>query len=201
MRSGMTDARWHRFTRRPTIAMALMGAIAWWGGVSAPMALAGDAEELFVPYRTAGLLQLRMPAQPPPRSGSSVEEGGERPDRSLVAAGIRLIREREYARAIALLEPFKSQDDFLTLYALGVAYVRTHRNAEAYDVLLRAHKLNPSIAGPLLPAALACARMAKRCDDYRKLAQDYVALGGKFRKFADKIASHQPYALALPKRP
>jgi hypothetical protein len=42
--------------------------------------------------------------------------------------------------------------------------------------------------------------MARSCDEYRRLALDYIALGGKFKKFADKIANHQPFTLVLPRR-
>jgi tetratricopeptide (TPR) repeat protein len=119
--------------------------------------------------------------------------------RALVRSAILMVKQGEYTEAIALLEPYRARDDFSMLHALGVAYVRTQRNEEAYDALLRAHHLNPSEAGPLLPAALACARMARSCDNYRQLALEYKALGGKFVWFADKIANFQPVELVKPK--
>jgi len=119
---------------------------------------------------------------------------------SLTRRGIRLVKRGEYAEAISLLEPHRDAADFSLLHALGIAYVRTQRNQEAYDVLLRAHNLNPEDPGPLLPAALACARMAKSCDEYRRLALQYKERGGKFVRLADKIADYQPITLSIPKR-
>ena len=119
---------------------------------------------------------------------------------SLTQRGIRLVKRGEYAEAISLLEPHRDAANFSLLHALGIAYVRTQRNQEAYDVLLRAHNLNPEDPGPLLPAALACARMAKSCDEYRRLALQYKERGGKFIRLADKIADYQPITLSIPKR-
>lgn len=114
--------------------------------------------------------------------------------------GIRLVKRGEYAEAISLLEPYRETPDFSLLHALGIAYLRTKRNQEAYDVLIRAHTLRPDEPGPMLPAALACARMAKTCDEYRRLALGYKDRGGKFGRLADKIAEYQPVTLTLPKR-
>jgi hypothetical protein len=114
--------------------------------------------------------------------------------------GIRLVKRGEYAEAISLLEPYRETPDFSLLHALGIAYLRTQRNQEAYDILLRAHALRPNEPGPLLPAALACARMARTCDEYRRLALEYKERGGKFGRLADKIAEYQPVTLTLPKR-
>ena len=119
---------------------------------------------------------------------------------SLTQRGIRLVKRGEYAEAISLLEPHRDAANFSLLHALGIAYVRTQRNQEAYDVLLRAHNLNSEDPGPLLPAALACARMAKSCDEYRRLALQYKERGGKFVRLADKIADYQPVTLSMPKR-
>jgi tetratricopeptide (TPR) repeat protein len=119
---------------------------------------------------------------------------------SLTQKGIRLVKRGEYAEAISLLEPHRDAANFSLLHALGIAYVRTQRNQEAYDVLLRAHNLNSEDPGPLLPAALACARMAKSCDEYRRLALQYKERGGKFVRLADKIADYQPVTLSIPKR-
>jgi tetratricopeptide (TPR) repeat protein len=113
---------------------------------------------------------------------------------------VRLIKEGHYRSAIVLLEPYRTKDDFLTQHAIGVAYVRVGRNQEAYEALLHAHRLNPTVAAPLLPAALACARMAKQCDDYRSLALEYRALGGKFTRLADKIANYLPITLTFSRR-
>jgi len=83
------------------------------------------------------------------------------------------------------------------LHALGVAYVPVNRNQEAYDLLLRAHALRPTIAAPLLPAALACVKMARTCDAYRELALEYTQRGGRLVRFADKIANHLPRTLVM----
>jgi hypothetical protein len=114
--------------------------------------------------------------------------------------GVRLVKRGAYAEAISLLEPYRETPDFSLLHALGIAYLRTQRNQEAYDVLIRAHALRPDEPGPMLPAALACARMAKTCDEYRRLALEYKERGGRFGRLADKIAEYQPVTLTLPKR-
>jgi hypothetical protein len=122
------------------------------------------------------------------------------PLHQLVQNGVRMVRRGEYAEAISLLEPHQEKADFSLLHTLGVAYVRTQRNQEAYTVLIRAHNLNPEDPGPLLPAAMACVRMAKSCDEYRSLALQYKERGGKFVRLADKIAAYQPITLTMPKR-
>ena len=177
----------------------IVTAIAW-SGAFASSAFVRDDEELFTPYLVASLQPVdRDLVSSWQRTPSVLTDVGDSLP-SLVVIGARLVKRGEYAKAITLLEPQRYGQSFLALHALGVAYVRMYRNAEAYEILLRAHRLNSSIAGPLLPAALACARMASRCDDYRRLALEYGALGGKFRKFADKIANHQPFTLVPPKR-
>jgi hypothetical protein len=186
----------HRFV----LILALIGAIAGWGGVSARPALAQQkAEELFTPNVTA-----RIVSTPDSLSGQRSDSGSlayaEGVPPGIVVMGVRLVKQGEYAQAIALLEPYAFQNDFVTLHALGVAYVRTNRNREAYELLVRAHQLKPHVAGPLLPAALACARIARQCDEYRELALEYVALGGKFKRMADKIANYIPITLWVPKR-
>lgn len=155
------------------------------------------------------------PAQPTdtPESPADLEEspdGGRLADevgtgdpvdlRHVTRQGIRLVKQGEYAEAIALLEPHRDVAEYSLLHALGIAYVRTQRNREAYDILLRAHSLKPEEPGPLLPAALACARMAKSCDEYRRLALQYKELGGRLVRFADRIAEYQPITLSAPKR-
>lgn len=163
-------------------------------------AFAQDNEELFTPYLVASLFPSGEKLVSESRSEVARLADGGSDQLSTVRTGVRLIKQGEYTKAITLLEPYRAEPDFLTLHALGVAYVRVQRNAEAYDVLLRAHKLNPGVAGPLLPAALACARIAKRCDQHRDLALEYLALGGKFKKFAEKIANYFPLTLLLPRR-
>jgi hypothetical protein len=188
------------FTLTVSLAFLVMAMPAGWSSASAPPVLVHDNEELFTPYLVASLLpaerDLGMSRQSKPPVLADV--GDSLP--SLAVIGARLVKRGEYATAVTVLESQRYGQNFLALHALGVAYVRLHRNAEAYEILVRAHRLNPSIAGPLLPAALACARMASRCDEYRQLAFEYVALGGKFKKLADKIANHQPITLAFPKR-
>jgi len=200
----MRDVRFLRFLRgsiqRVSLAPLLIAMTIGWSSASTPSAVVRDNEELFTPYRVASLqpadrdLLSSRQFKPPVLA----DAGDALP--SLVVVGARFVKRGEYVRAIAVLEPLRYGQNFLALHALGVAYVRLYRNAEAYEILVRAHRLNSSIAGPLLPAALACARMASRCDEYRRLALEYVALGGKFKKFADKIASHQSFTLVPPKR-
>jgi tetratricopeptide (TPR) repeat protein len=115
-----------------------------------------------------------------------------------IREGVSLVRQREYARAVQRLEPYREIDHFTLLHALGIAYVRLDRNEEAYAALLRAHALRPEVAAPLLPAALACVKMARTCDAYRDLAREYKELGGQLVRFADKIAYHVPVALVMP---
>jgi tetratricopeptide (TPR) repeat protein len=179
----------------------LAGAVSLWIGGSARVALANESEELFLPYQVASLAQPGQERIPGNGSGERMVIHGETVDPNAAAKGVQLVKQREYSKAIAVLEPLRSQPDFLVLHALGVAYVRTRRNAEAYDVLRRAHELRPNVPGPLLPAALACARMAPRCHDYRELALEYIQLGGRFKKLAEKIANHQPLALMMFRRP
>ena len=134
------------------------------------------------------------------RSDGQREPPGPIEYQQIMHTVVLLIKEGHYRSAIALLEPYRTKDDFLTQHAIGVAYVRVGRNQEAYEALLRAHQLNPTAAAPLLPAALACARMAKRCDDYRSLALEYTARGGKFTRLADKIANYLPITLTFSRR-
>jgi hypothetical protein len=183
--------------RKLLFGLAAIGLMLYGSGPS--LTLAQDAEELFSPFTVAAKTPLSAPtpAAPPAGQPESPTTIGY-PD--TVKTALLLIKRGQYSSAIGLLEPLREQDDFLTLHALGVAYVRTKRNQEAYHTLLRAHQLRPAIAAPLLPAALACARMAKRCDDYRRLALEYKALGGKFTRFADKIANHLPITLTFTRR-
>lgn len=189
---------WHS-----TIVWLLLGLclMAWASGAPGTSpALADDSDELFSPFNVVARVT------PPPDTATALRYGTGGPvDRQaayqeLLRTAVLSIKQGYYATAITLLEPYHWNDDFLTLHALGVAYVRTARNQEAYDVLLRAHALRPGAAAPLLPAALACARIARRCDDYRRLALEYKALGGKFTRFADKIANHLPFTLNFTRR-
>jgi hypothetical protein len=187
------------------LGLGLLGLLAGWEGALANSALAQKHEELFTPYLIASAAIPSIPSGDfpitSPRGESDVlKETKSSPSSGLLGTAVRLVKRGQYGSAIVLLEPYKTRDDFLTLHALGVAYVRTERNGEAYETLLRAHKLNPSVPGPLLPAALACARMARQCDEYRQLALNYIALGGKFTKFADRIAHHVPFTIVLRKR-
>jgi tetratricopeptide (TPR) repeat protein len=174
------------------LPFGLLGALLWWGAEIQPAF--AQAAQAGTP---ADVPILLLGAETPPhvQGGAASEEFDEAVFRALVRTSILLVKQGNYAQAIVLLEPYRAKDDFSMLHALGIAYVRTERNEEAYDTLLRAHQLNPNEAGPLLPAALACARMAKRCDAYRQLALEYMARGGKFVRFADKIANFQPVAL------
>lgn len=193
--------RRHGLRARLWLGLGLIGAMAGWEGAASQPALAQYVtEELFSPYIVSRLLPPASDrlSDSPSDPGSLPFAGGAPP--GVVERGVRLVKQGQYAQAITLLEPYRVQDDFLTLHALGVAYVRTNKNQEAYEVLLRAHHLRPYVAGPLLPAALACARIARRCDDYRALALDYIALGGKFNRFAVRIANHQPFTIASPRR-
>lgn len=200
----MRDVRFPCFLlgsiQRLSLAILLIAMTIGWSSASTPSAVVRDNEELFTPYLVASLQpadrDLLSSWQSKP---SALADAGDSLP-SLIVIGARLVKRGEYVRAITVLEPHRYGQNFLALHALGVAYVRLYRNAEAYEILVRAHKLNSSIAGPLLPAALACARMASRCDEYRRLALEYVALGGKFKKFADKIANHQPFTLVPPKK-
>ena len=193
--------RRHGLRSRLWLGLGLIGAMTGWdGAASQPVSAQYISEELFSPYIVARLLPPASDrlSDSPSDPGSLPFAGGAPP--GVVERGVRLVKQGQYAQAITLLEPYRVQEDFLTLHALGVAYVLTNKNREAYEILLRAHQLRPQVAGPLLPAALACARIARRCYDYRALALDYIALGGKFNRFADKIANHQPFTFALPRR-
>jgi hypothetical protein len=110
------------------------------------------------------------------------------------------VKDGQHEKAIELLEPLRSEEHFTLLHALGIAYLREERNRDAYEILMRAHRLRPSVAGPLLPAALACARMATHCHAYRELAIQYKALGGKFTRLADNIEYYVPYELRKKKQ-
>jgi hypothetical protein len=160
-----------------------------WGGG----ARASQPEELYSPFLPAARTAALRPGEQP---GDTPGLGQD----TRVEAAVSLVRRGEYVRAVEILEPYGASDDFLALHALGVAYVRLGRNQEAYTTLLRAHHLRPAVPGPLLPAALACARMARTCDDYRELALTYKARGGKFTRFADRIASHLPITISFPRR-
>jgi len=182
---------------RLTLGFAVLALIAFWPAVVP--AATQDSEELFTPFVVA------KNALPPMDQSILVPSSGQ-PDpgpieyQQIIRTVVLMIKEGHYRSAIVLLEPYRTKDDFLTQHAIGVAYVRVGRNQEAYEALLRAHRLNPTAAAPLLPAALACARMAKRCDDYRSLALEYRALGGKFTRLADKIANHLPITLTFSRR-
>jgi Flp pilus assembly protein TadD len=169
-------------------------------GSTVASAATSESDELFTPY-------LMAAARPDSRAAAPLIAAINPDGRSapgdfdqLVRVAVLLVKRGQHATAIRLLEPYHTTDDFLLLHALGVAYVRTDRNSEAYETLLRAHRLNPSVAAPLLPAALACARIARRCDEYRHLALTYKELGGKFTRFADKIANHLPFTLNFTRR-
>ena len=182
---------------RLALGLAVLALIAFWPAVLP--AATQDSEELFTPFVVA------KNALPPMDQSLLARSDGQRdPDpieyQQIIRTVVLLIKEGHYRSAIALLEPYRTKDDFLTQHAIGVAYVRVGRNQEAYEALLRAHRLNPTAAAPLLPAALACARMAKRCDDYRSLALEYRARGGKFTRLADKIANHLPFTLTFSRR-
>jgi hypothetical protein len=181
------------------VAGLLMAALA--AGPAVVSAATLESDELFVPYLTAAV-RPNSRAATSPLVAAVTPDGGSVPGDfdQTVRVAVRLVKQGQYATAIRLLEPYRTTDDFLLLHALGVAYVRTDRNPEAYETLLRAHHLNPSVAAPLLPAALACARMARRCDEYRHLALAYKERGGKFTRFADKIASHLPLTLNFTRR-
>jgi hypothetical protein len=166
-------------------------------GLGAPSALAKDHtvkedEELYTPYQ----IVKRLPSweesslvvlRPAETDAARVTES--------IRAGALLVKYGQPDKALEYLEPLRSMDHFTLQHALGVAYVRLNRNQEAYDSLMRAHLMRPSVAGPLLPAALACARMARRCYEYRDLALEYRRLGGRFLRMADRIAYHVPYVL------
>jgi hypothetical protein len=178
----------------------MIAALMLWSIGAPGLASAQENEELYSPFMVAariappsGLTEPLAESRMAFRSLGDTQ--GER-----VRAAIGLVKRGEYAYAVEILEPYSATDDFLALHALGVAYVRLARNREAYELLLRAHRLRPAVPGPLLPAALACARMARTCDDYRDLALTYKARGGKFTRFADRIASHLPITLAFPRR-
>jgi tetratricopeptide (TPR) repeat protein len=200
MREKKIATRWRGLDASILVCLGLIGAIAGCGGVATRSAFTQETEELFTPPVAASCVPSGRGPSSIPFSETGTQRGGEKALPDPARTGIRLVKEGEYAKAIALLEPHRAHGDFAALYALGVAYLRTERNMEAYEVLLQAHRLNPSTPGPLLPAALACARVAKRCDDYRRLAIQYKALGGRFTKLADKVANHQPLTLILPRR-
>ena len=190
-------------TRRLTgLALRVVATILLWSIGTSGLAVAQEkeSEELYSPFMAAALVA--------PPSGLAAHLPGDRlagrdlgeSQRERVQMAIGLVKRGEYAYAVDLLEPYAQTGDFLALHALGVAYVRLGRNQQAFNVLIRAHNLRPAVAGPLLPAALACARMARSCDDYRELALAYKAQGGKFKRFADKIANHLPFTLAFTRR-
>jgi hypothetical protein len=175
------------------LALSLITLLAWGVGV-APRSAAGGTTD------PAASAPADLEPAPEVRLDEEVRSDEARALRQVVQQGVRLVKRGEYTEAIALLEPHQEAADFALLHTLGVAYVRTQRNPEAYAVLIRAHHLNPQDPGPLLPAAMACARMAKSCDEYRNLALAYKERGGKFVRLADKIAAYQPVTLVLPKR-
>jgi tetratricopeptide (TPR) repeat protein len=178
--------------------LAVLALIAFWPAVLP--AATQDSEELFTPFVIAKNELPPMDQSLLARSDGQREPPGLIEYQQIMHTVVLLIKEGHYRSAIALLEPYRTKDDFLTQHAIGVAYVRVGRNQEAYEALLRAHQLNPTAAAPLLPAALACARMAKRCDDYRSLALEYTARGGKFTRLADKIANYLPITLTFSRR-
>jgi hypothetical protein len=185
-------------SRGEKIALHLTAAI----GIAALFIIAGialaaeqEGEELFSPY----LFSKRVPAGDESWIASLRPTDPAEADAArfaeTVRTGVLLVKYGKYQTAADILEPFRTREHFTLLHALGVAYVRLNRNQEAYDVLVRAHALRPSIAGPLLPAALACAKMSRRCYEYRDLALEYKKLGGRFTRMADRIVYHVPYAL------
>lgn len=183
---------------RLALGLAVLALIAFWPAVL--LAATQDSEELFTPFVIAKNELPPMDQSLLARSDGQREPPGLIEYQQIMHTVVLLIKEGHYRSAIALLEPYRTKDDFLTQHAIGVAYVRVGRNQEAYEALLRAHQLNPTAAAPLLPAALACARMAKRCDDYRSLALEYTARGGKFTRLADKIANYLPITLTFSRR-
>jgi len=174
------------------------------GGLLVLLSLGGPAqglaqgdEELFSPYlgKTRGLAELQAQAAEALARLQTLAPADPTYRAETVRTGVLLVKSGRHADAVALLEPSRPLAQFTLLHALGVAYLRTHRNQDAYDTLLRAHQLQPTVAGPLLPAALACARMPRTCDDSRLLVQEYLALGGRFTRLADRIRYHVPYRL------
>jgi tetratricopeptide (TPR) repeat protein len=180
------------------LRLAVLALIVAWPAVL--LAAAQDSEELFTPFFVAKNTLPPMDQSLLARSDGQREPSDPIEYQQTMRTGILLIKEGHYQAAIALLEPYRAKEDFLIQHAIGVAYVRVGRNQEAYEALLHAHRLNPTAAAPLLPAALACARMAKQCDDYRSLALEYRARGGKFTRLADKIASYLPITLTFSRR-
>jgi Flp pilus assembly protein TadD len=172
----------------PTVLLALILLTA--PGVGA--AERTEDEEFFTPH----LAYQRTPA---PEQDLAALGTPSDPDANLLAerirTGVLLIKHGQYAQAATVLEPHRDQSNFTLLHALGVAYVRLNKNPEALAILKRAHELRPTVAGPLLPAALACVRMSRQCYEYRELALEYKERGGRFKRFADKIAYHVPLAL------
>jgi tetratricopeptide (TPR) repeat protein len=181
------------------IRTVLMVVLATWihGTPSFASSFANDSGEFFAPVVIASAKSTLAEIAMGPNQGAEDALDARVKYQQLVRSGVEMIKQGQYAEGIALLEPYRQNDDFLTLHALGVAYVRIGRNQEAYDILIRAHLLNPTVAAPLLPAALACARMARHCDDYRRLALEYKELGGALTRLADRIASYDPYRLAV----
>ena len=183
---------------RRALGLAVLALIAFWPAMLP--AATQDGEELFTPFIVATNTLSPMDQSLLALSDVQREPPGPIEYQQIMHTVVLLIKEGHYRSAIALLEPYRAKDDFLTQHAIGVAYVRVGRNQEAYEALLRAHQLNPTAAAPLLPAALACARMAKRCDAYRSLALEYAARGGKFTRLADKIANYLPITLNFSRR-
>ena len=183
---------------RLALGLAVLALISFWSAVL-PVA-AQDSEELFTPFFVAKNTLPPMDQSLLARSDGQREPPGPIEYQQIMRTVVLLIKEGHYRSAIVLLEPYRTKDDFLTQHAIGVAYVRVGRNQEAYEALLHAHRLNPTVAAPLLPAALACARMAKQCDEYRSLALEYRARGGKFTRLADKIANYFPITLTFSRR-
>lgn len=161
------------------------------------------AEEEEVSPSDAPSRELSMPGASDPASGDPAPLPETDPARlaEAVQSGVLLVKGGQHEQAIELLEPYRDEPHFTLLHALGIAYLRSDRNRDAFQALMRAHQLRPTAAGPLLPAALACARMARVCDEYRELAMKYKALGGKFTRLADKIEQHVPYELQRRQRP
>jgi Flp pilus assembly protein TadD len=181
--------------KTPLKVLAIIGTVALSVFLGPLQLLAAEDEEIFSPYLAARRLPEAEESRFAALRPSNPDETDAARFAETVRTGVLLVKYGQYDKAVQLLEPYRTNDQFTLQHALGVAYLRLNRNQEAYDNLVRAHHLRPNVAGPLLPAALACAKMARRCDDYRDLAQEYKKLGGRFTRLADRIAYHVPIAL------
>ena len=142
--------------RWPALGLTMLVLITFWPAVQP--AAAQDSEELFTPFFVAKNALPSVDQSLLPRFDGRREPPGPIEYQQIMRTAVQLIKEGHYRSAIVLLEPYRTKDDFLTQHAIGVAYVRVGRNQEAYEALLHAHRLNPTAAAPLLPAALACTR-------------------------------------------